>query len=116
MDAIQKYEIDVVCLEEPLYETEKGLTIFGTLSRLLGIITAALYEQNIHYEIIPVAVWRKHCGIPGGLIRQDAKKAMQDTVKRWYDFSATDDECDAIGIGKCYIDKDKKKPIYFGEE
>ncbi|MBQ6628119.1 MAG: hypothetical protein IJH65_04805 [Methanobrevibacter sp.] len=36
--------------------------------------------------------------------RSDKKKSMQLLVKKWYDVSVSNDEADAIGIGKYVTD------------
>jgi hypothetical protein len=57
------------------------------------------YENKIQYIVCHTAVWRQHCGVKGKS-RVDKKRSMQNLVKKWYDVTVTDDESDAVGIGK----------------
>jgi hypothetical protein len=51
------------------------------------------------YSIVPSATWRAHVEIKGKT-RQDKKKSAQLKVKRFYDISVTQDEADAILLGR----------------
>ena len=44
-----------------------------------------------------------HCGVKGKS-RPDKKRSMQRLVKEWFGLNPTEDECDAIGIGKYFSD------------
>ena len=55
------------------------------------------------YKICPTATWRSHCGVKGRS-RVDKKRSMKELVKKWFDVQITDDEADAIGIGKYLSD------------
>ena len=61
------------------------------------------YEKKIEYAICPTNTWRHHCGVTGRT-RIDKKRSMQNKAKEWYDITVTDDEADAIGIGKYVAD------------
>lgn len=76
-----------------------GVTVFQTLARLQGVLIETCFDLKIPYNIAPTNTWRAHCGVKGRA-RADRKKSMQLLVKKWYDISVTDDESDAIGIGK----------------
>ena len=76
-----------------------GVTVFQTLARLQGVLIETCYDLNIPYKIAPTNTWRAYCNVKGRA-RADRKKSMQLLVKQWYDVSVTDDESDAIGIGK----------------
>lgn len=86
-----------------------GVTVFETLAHLQGILMQTCYELNIKYDICHTNTWRSYCGVKGRT-RTDKKRSMQNLVKKWYDLSVTDDESDAIGIGKYYAEK-KVKPM-----
>ena len=100
---IDQFEIDFVGLEGIQYQTAAGVTTFETLARLQGILAAACYEEKIPYKIVPTNTWRLHCGVQGRS-RPDRKRSMQRLVKEWFGFTPTEDEADAIGIGKYFSD------------
>ena len=100
---IDQYEIDFVGLEGIQYQTAAGVTTFETLARLQGILAATCYEEKVRYKIAPTNTWRAHCGVKGRT-RPDRKRSMQRLVKEWFNLQPTEDECDAIGIGKYFSD------------
>lgn len=57
------------------------------------------YDLGVPFEICPTNTWRKHCQVKGQS-RTDKKRSMQLLTKKWFDVSVTEDEADAIGIGK----------------
>ena len=65
-------------------------------------------EQKVEYQICHTATWRNHCKVKGKT-RADKKRSMQMLVKEWYDISVSEDEADAIGIGKFVSDTYIKK-------
>lgn len=100
---IDQFEIDFVGLEGIQYQTEAGVTTFEILARLQGILAATCYEEKIPYKIAPTNTWRLHCGVKGRT-RPDRKRSMQRLVKEWFNLTPTEDEADAIGIGKYFSD------------
>ena len=104
------WEPDLIALEGIQYQANisMGVTTFQTLARLQGILLDTCYEQNIPCMVCPTNTWRAHCGVKGRA-RSDKKKSMQLLVKQWFDISVTDDESDAIGIGKYASDSFKKQ-------
>ena len=100
---IDQYEIDFVGLEGIQYQAAAGVTTFETLARLQGILMATCQEENISYKVINTNTWRLHCGVKGKT-RVDKKRSMQLLIKQWYGIMPTEDECDAIGIGKYFSD------------
>ena len=100
---IDQFQIDFVGIEGIQYQTAAGVTTFETLARLQGILAATCVEEKVPYKIAPTNTWRVHCGVQGRT-RPDRKRSMQRLVKEWFGISATEDECDAIGIGKYFCD------------
>ena len=100
---IDQYQIDFVGLEGIQYQTAAGVTTFETLARLQGILAATCVEEKVSYKIAPTNTWRTHCGVKGKS-RPDKKRSMQRLVKEWFGLSPSEDECDAIGIGKYFSD------------
>ena len=95
------WQPDIVAIEGIQYQTNigMGVTTFQTLARLQGILMEACYELRVPYKVCPTGTWRAHCGVKGRT-RVDKKRSMQLLVKEWFDITVTDDESDAIGIGK----------------
>lgn len=76
-----------------------GIQTFKILAHLQGVLLNTIYEQKIPFIVCPTQTWRKHCGVKGKT-KVDKKRSMQLLVKQWFDISVTNDEADAIGIGK----------------
>ncbi len=100
---IDQFQIDFVGLEGIQYQTAAGVTTFETLARLQGILAATCYEEKISYKIASTNTWRAHCGVQGRT-RPDKKRSMQRLVQEWFKIKPTEDEADAIGIGKYFCD------------
>lgn len=111
---IQAWQIDFVGIEGVQMQdnlaggAQMGVTTFEALARLQGILMIALYDLKIDFDVVHTSVWRQHCGVKGKS-RADKKKSMRMLVKDWYDMDVTEDEADAIGIGKYYAEKGSKK-------
>lgn len=103
MSMIENWKPDVVGIEGIQYQESFGVTTFQTLARLQGILMELCYDAQISYKVCPTNTWRAHCGVKGKQ-RNDKKRSMQLLVKGWFDISVSDDESDAIGIGKYLAD------------
>lgn len=99
LSMIANWRPDFVGIEGIQYEERFGVTTFETLARLQGILMETLFWEKIPYKVCPTNTWRSHCGVRGKT-RPDKKRSMQNIVKKEYDVSVSDDEADAIGIGK----------------
>ena len=82
---------------------------FETLARLQGILMEACFDLGVPFKIAPTNTWRAHCGVKGRS-RSDKKRSMRQLVKEWFDISVTEDEADAVGIGK-YISETCYKKV-----
>lgn len=105
---IENWKPDFIAIEGIQYQESFGVTTFQTLARLQGILMDLCYELKIPFKICPTNTWRTHCGVKGKQ-RNDKKRSMQLLVKQWFDISVSDDESDAIGIGKYAADTFKKQ-------
>lgn len=76
-----------------------GVTIFQMLARLQGVLINTCLEYGIRCEICPTPTWRNYSQVKGNH-RADQKRSAQLIIKKSYDVSVTDDESDAILIGK----------------
>lgn len=108
INMINAWQIDIVGIEGIQYQQNMGVTTFEMLARLQGILMETLYELKIPYKICPTNTWRAHCKVKGRT-RTDRKRSMQLLAKQWFDISVTDDEADAIGIGKYIADTSIKE-------
>lgn len=108
MSMIENWHPDLIGIEGIQYQQNFGVTTFQTLARLQGVLMELCYELSIPFKICPTNTWRAHCGVKGTQ-RADRKRSMQLLVKKWFDISVSDDEADAIGIGKYLADTNKKQ-------
>lgn len=100
---IENWKPDLIGIEGIQYQQEFGVTTFQTLARLQGVLIDLCVELSIPHKICATNTWRAHCKVKGRT-RSDKKRSMQNLVKEWFDVSVTDDEADAIGIGKFLAD------------
>ena len=101
---IKKYQPDYVGIED-LHYKEGGNTVlmsidvFRMLARLQGILMDACYECGVPCDVIHTSVWRATNKVTGRT-RDDKKRSMQKIILQQYGLQVSDDEADAIGIGK----------------
>lgn len=99
---VKIWQPDLVGLEDiQLQKTDGNVNVitYKVLAHLQGILMQTLHEMKIEYRLCPCNTWRNHCGVKGRT-KADKKKSMQMIVKRIYGIEVTNDEADAIGIGK----------------
>ena len=104
LSMIDNWQPDCIALEgiqsqEEVSGEKISVTVFQTLARLQGILMEACYNAKVKYVICPTNTWRHYCGVKGKK-RADKKRSMQLIAKEKYDITVSDDEADAIGIGK----------------
>ena len=107
---INNWNPEFIGLEGIQYQQNMGVTTFETLARLQGILMNTLHELNIPYIICPTNTWRSYCKVKGRT-RQDKKRSMQLLTKKWFDITVSDDEADAIGIGKYVAEIANKQKV-----
>lgn len=117
--AIDKWKPDFVGVEHIQLQTfghnkSPQVEMYRVLANLQGVIKDTLYELNIKNDLIYASEWRKVCNISDSG-RENKKKQAQDKVRLWYGVNCTQDEADAICLGK-YCIKHYKNSIGFGEE
>lgn len=100
---IYTWQPDLVALEGIQLQDSNGekvgVTTFETLARLQGILMLTCLENGIAYTICPTNTWRNQTGVKGRA-RADRKRSAQLIIKKAYDISVSEDEADAILIGK----------------
>ena len=96
---VNQLDPDYIGIEGIQYQQQFGVVTFQTLARVQGALMCACVEMDLPYEVCPTNTWRHYCGVKGRS-RVDRKRSMQNLVKSWYDVSVSDDEADAVGIGR----------------
>lgn len=76
-----------------------GIQTYKILAHLQGILMFTISNIGIPFKVISPSTWRNHCKVKGKT-KSDKKRSMQLKVKELYDISVSNDEADAIGIGK----------------
>ena len=112
--ALKEWEPDFVGIENiqlQKYGTgaaQAQVKTFQTLANLQGVILDTVFEASIDSDLVYSSEWRSYCGISDGDQHRDPKKkAAQAKVKIWYDMQCSEDEADAICIGKYFCNKIK---------
>jgi len=115
MNMIEIWQPDIIGLEDiqlqQFNNKSVGVTTYKVLAHLQGILMLICHELNKPYVICPPATWRSYCQVKGRT-KTDKKRSMQVIVKELYDVTVTNDEADAIGIGRYVANKKFKKPVY----
>ena len=111
MSMLENWKPDFVAIEGIQFQDESsgnkmGITVFQGLARLQGVLMETCYAYKVDYTVCPTNTWRNHCGVKGRY-RADKKRSMQLIAKKWYDVSLSDDEADAVGIGRYAADLNK---------
>ena len=88
---------------------------YRVLANLQGVLIDVAFEACIDHGLVYAVEWRKYCGVGEGVGRENKKKQAQDKVKLWYNQNCTQDEADAICIGKYFVSYLKKTKSTWGE-
>ena len=118
---INEIEPDFVGLENIQLQTfGSGNTFqvetYRVLANLQGVLIDTLFEACIDHDLVYVSQWRKYCDVGDGKGRENKKKQAQDKVKLWYKQDCTQDEADAICIGKYFCSILKNSKSSWGED
>lgn len=121
--ALKEWEPDFVGIENIQLQrygaqaTDVQVKTFQTLANLQGVLLDTVFEACIDHELVYSKEWRSYCGVAGGDQHRDPqKKQAQAKVKIWYNMDCTEDEADAICIGKYFCGKLKSNKITWGED
>ena len=110
---IQTWKPDLVVLEDIQLQKFDGgeqVITFKKLAHLQGVLENYCYESGYIYKVVPAATWRAHSQVKGKS-RSDKKRSAQIIVKELYDVNVTQDEADAILIGRWAANDRKKNAI-----
>ena len=113
LSMMAKWKPDMVAIED--IQQQENVQIFKVLAQLQGVLINALFENKYEFDIIHVATWRAHCQIKGK-DRATLKKDAQAKIKVWYDVSVSQDEADAICLGRCAVSQYEKNNEFYGWE
>ena len=104
----QRYLPQEVIVEEVLPEdVGHNNAVFKALMYLQGVVAIMFNKYGKKLEFFTASEWRKKCGIHTGRgIKRDILKAADmKFVEDHYKIVANDDICDAILIGRAYVNK-----------
>ena len=107
---IQVWKPDLVVFEDIQLQVFNGgeqVVTFKKLAHLQGVLKNYCYENGKIYKIVPPATWRAFNEVKGKT-RIDKKKSAQLIVKNLYDVNVTQDEADAVLIGR-WAANDRKR-------
>lgn len=115
---IDSHQPDVVIFEDiqlQKFSSEQGgegaaVTTYKKLAHLQGVLKNYCYEAGIPYEIAAPATWRTYSNVKGKS-RTDKKRSAQLIVEKIYEIKVTEDEADAILIGRWAAAQYKKNEI-----
>ena len=118
--AIQNWEPDFIGLEniqlQAYNRNNYQVETYRVLANLQGVLVDTLFEACIDYDLAYSATWRNYCNVGDDKGRENKKKAAQEKVKLWYNQNCTQDEADAICIGKYFVSKLKNNKSSWGED
>lgn len=120
--ALKDWEVDFLGLENIQLQSygpnasQMQVKTFQTLANLQGVLLDTAFEACVDHDLTYAVEWRKYCGVGEGTGRENKKKQAQDKVKLWYNQNCTQDEADAICIGKYFINYLKKNKSTWGED
>jgi len=102
LSMLAKWRPNKVAIED--IQQQDNVQIFKVLAQLQGVLLNALYENKYEFDIVHVATWRSYCQVKGKT-RSELKKNAQDKIKLWYDMTVTQDEADAICMGRYAVNE-----------
>lgn len=117
MEVCKIVDPDAIGIEQIQYQQKAGAKTFQTLANLQGVLMDFCFEhrERIQYGLISSSAWRSFLGINHGLDRAATKQKTQQYVNSILGINSTQDEADAICIGKYFCKNqfvNNKKPIW----
>lgn len=99
---LDKWEPDTIILED--IQQQNNVSTFKVLAKLQGVLEYISKKSGVEYYIVSPATWKSYNKVKGKS-RVDQKKSAQLIVTELYGIQATQDESDAILLGKYGVDK-----------
>ena len=108
--------LEHIQLQMNTYNGAQQVEVYRKLANLQGVLMDALYEEKANCGLVYPTEWRKFCGV-SGKSRDEQKKNAQAKAMSWYELDCTEDEADAICIGKYFsMNHDNKRNNFWGEK
>lgn len=111
---IEKWKPDLLVFEDIQLQKfgngNEAVVTYKKLAHLQGVLKNLAFETGIPYKIVPPATWRAHSQIKGKN-RTDRKKNAQIKIKELYDVSVSQDEADALLIGRWAVNEHLKNEM-----
>lgn len=112
LNMLIKWNPDKIGIEDIQLQSFKGksgdtnfaVTTYKVLAQLQGVLLEALFSQKKDAIVVHSQTWKAYCGIIAKN-RSDQKRSAQIKVKEWYGINTTQDEADAICMGKFLSEK-----------
>ena len=119
--AIDNWQPDFVGIENIQLQSfgssgKYQVEMYRILANLQGVLIDTLFEKHIPCDLAYSSEWRKYCGVGDGKGRENKKRQAQEKVELWYNQKCTQDEADAICIGKFFCNYIKSKQSTWGED
>ena len=98
---LEKWQPDTIIIED--IQQQSNVNVFKSLAKLQGVLEYLIKKYDLPYFIVHSQTWKSHNKV-AGKSRADQKKSAQLIVQDLYGINATQDECDAILMGKYGVD------------
>lgn len=123
IEALHKWQPDFVGVEHIQlqvrgpYNSVQQVEVYRKLANAQGVIFDTLFEEKMDCGLVYPTEWRAFCGVSGKK-RDEQKKQAQAKVKSWYGLNCSEDEADAICIGKFFAlnQRREKRMNHWGED
>lgn len=99
-ELLEKWEPELVLIES--VQQQRNVNTFKLLAELLGVLKVCILEHGIEFEEVHVMRWRAKNNIHAKN-RSEAKKMAQTLIQELYGVKPTQDECEAVLIGRYYF-------------
>lgn len=123
INAIKEWKPNFIGIEHIQLQTfganknQQQVETYRVLANLQGVLLDTIFEIDLPCELVYSSTWRRVCGISeGNGQRENKKKAAQEKVLKWHNIQCTQDEADAICIGKYFVSELNKKKSSWGED
>ena len=93
---IKQIQPDFVVFEN--IQLQGGVNTFQILAQLQGLVIGILYKFDLPFIIVEPSSWKSCCGVKSKK-RAEQKENTKIFVMNEFGIQASEDECDAIGIG-----------------
>ena len=96
----------MIIIEDIQYQN--NIQTFKVLAKLQGVLINTCIEHNLTYHVVHSATWKSFNNVKGKA-RLQQKEEAQRVVKTLYQLKVTQDEADAICMGRYAVHTYKNK-------